>query len=97
MINWLDVFLNSIWISGAALALAVIGLAYYRSHRENESLNEILRSQEFAIYLFIAGGLFFLGMALTSSRWWEIVIWISAVLACVYSIYQVRKNPERKK
>jgi hypothetical protein len=76
MIDWLNVLFNSIWILGAAIALAVLSIAYYQSQRVGEKLGKTLSRSGFSLYLNIAGILFALGMALTSPRWWEILLWV---------------------
>ena len=87
MINWLSVILNAIWILGAALALAVLSIAYYQSWQGGGKLGAVLNTSQYAIPLNIAGGLFALGMGLTSERWWEIVLWMILVgLFCYQGI-----------
>ncbi len=76
MIDWLNLFYNSIWIIALALALAVLSLAYYESRLEDVKLGVVLNSPRFALSLNLAGALFSLGMSLTSDRWWEILLWI---------------------
>ena len=76
MIDWLNLFYNSIWIIALAVALAVLSNAYYESRLEGVKLGVILNTSRFVLPLNIAGALFSLGMALTSERWWEILLWI---------------------
>jgi len=93
MIDWVNLFFNSIWILGAALALAVFSMAYYQIQSRGEKLKKTLNTSRFAITLSIAGGLFCLGMTLTSNKWWEIGLWIILVgLFCFQGYIDMRLN-----
>jgi hypothetical protein len=72
MIDWWGLAANSIWITAAGLALAVVSVAYYKSNIENQKVSSILKRAEYALLLNNAGAIFCLGMALTANRWWEI-------------------------
>ena len=83
MIDWLNLIFNSIWIFAIALALAVVSIAYYQSRQKGEKFRTVLDSSNYALPLNLAGAIFCLGMALSSSKWWEILLWI--VLLVLFS------------
>jgi len=91
MIDWLSVLFNSIWIIGAAIALAVISMACFQAQSRGVKLKKILNLSGFAVPLSISGGLFCLGLALTSDQWWEIALWILLVLGFGYQVYSIGK------
>jgi len=89
MIDWLNLLFNSIWIIGIALALAVFSIAYYQAQLGKVKIGSILGAPKFVLPLHLAGVLFSLGMALTSSRWWEILLWIVLMGWFVYEGYKI--------
>ena len=90
MINWWDLAANSIWILAIAFALAVFGMAYYQARREGEKIRSILNAPRFALPLNLSGAIFCLGMALTSTRWWEILLCIVLVGLFCYQAYKIK-------
>ena len=92
MIDWLNLLYNSIWILALALALAVFSIAYYQAQLGKVKIGSILGKPNFALTLHVAGGLFSLGMALTSERWWEIVLWGILFLGFCYQVIILRNS-----
>ena len=91
MINWLNLLFNTIWIIALALALAMISMAYYQAKQRAEKMGSLLNTPKFSVPLNMSGALFCLGMALTSERWWEILLWIVLLGMFFYQGYKISK------
>jgi len=96
MIDWLNLIANSLWILGCALALATLSYASWQASVKNEKMRMVLSSPGYKISLYAAGALFSIGLAATSERIWEIILWtIFAILFIIQaglSIYQKKKT-----
>ena len=96
MIDWLNLLANSFWILGCALALATLSYASWQASGKNEKMGMVLSSPGYKISLYAAGTLFSIGLAATSDRIWEIVLWtILAILFIIqagFSIHQKKKT-----
>ena len=90
MINWWDLAANSIWVLAIVFALAVFSVAYYQAQREGEKIRSILNAPRFALQLNLAGAIFCLGMAATSTRWWEFLLWIILMGLFSYQGYKIK-------
>ncbi len=88
MIDWLNLLFNSIWIIAIAIALAVFSITYYHARQTEEKWKDLLKHAEYAFPLNIAGAIFCLGMAVTSARWWEVLLWIVLMGLFGYQIFQ---------
>ena len=88
MIQWWYVMANSIWILALALALAVFSIAYYQAQLGKVKIASNLGTPKFVIPLYVAGGLFSLGMALTTDTWWEIALWFVLMGLFFYEMYR---------
>ena len=77
MIDWVEVFSNTIWIAGCALALAVISYASWTASLRGEKMRVALGRPRAKTALGLAGTLFCLGLAATSHTILEIVIWLA--------------------
>ena len=84
MIDWWALIANIIWITAAALALAVASIAYYESQVGNETFKSLLGDMKYRLPLNIAGGVFCVGLAASSDQWWEIGLWF--VLAGLFGV-----------
>ena len=87
MINWWGLLSNSIWILALSLALAVVSLAYYESRQMGTKVRGLLNTTTYALPLHIAGGVFCLGMVISSPKWWEIILWIVLIVLFSYQGY----------
>ncbi len=85
MIDWWGVFSNTIWIGGAALALATMSYASWQASVQHQRLRQALGHSSIQAALNAAGALFSLGMAATGRSPLEVIIWL--VLAGLF-IYQ---------
>ena len=98
MINWLNFLSNSIWILAIAFALAVFSIAYWEAQTGGKKLRALLGQYRYAFSLILAGVVFCLGMALTSTKWWEILLWIVLIGLFSYQIFQsIKYKIENKK
>lgn len=75
MIDWFNLMANALWILGLAIALAVISHASWQAALHHEKLRLWLARPGYQMYIDLAAVLFCLGMAATSPRVWEIVLW----------------------
>jgi hypothetical protein len=76
VIDWWNIFTNSVWISGLALALASFGYADWQAWRSDEGIRMTIqittRSPGFALGLALAC----LGAGLGVSTWWQRIVWL---------------------
>ncbi len=89
MIDWLDLAFNSLWVIALALALAVLSFASWEAKVGGERLRDVLSRPRWEFTLNLAGALFCLGLAATSDKIWERVVWL--VLAGLY-LFQIGFN-----
>ena len=76
MVDWFDLLKNSLWILGLSLGLAVLGMAHWEAQISQQKISQILAQPGKPILLDLAGVLFCAGLATTSTRWWEIALWM---------------------
>jgi hypothetical protein len=76
MIDWWNVFTNSLWILGVAAALAIISQADWLASRESAGLRYVLQQlaqrPDFCLALAIGS----LGASLGIVRVWERILWL---------------------
>ena len=96
MIDWLNLIANSFWILGCALALATLSYASWQTSVANEKMGMVLSSPGYKISLYAAGALFSIGLAATSDRIWEILLWTILVILFIiqvgFSVHQKKKT-----
>ncbi len=76
MIDWFNLGTNAIWILACALALATLSHASWAASIQHEKLRTVLAFPKYHTSMNIAGILFCLGLAGTSQKWWEIMLWL---------------------
>jgi apolipoprotein N-acyltransferase len=76
MIDWFSLAANSLWILACAIALATLSHASWAGSLRHEKLDKILALPNYQTSLNIAGILFCLGLAGTSHKLWESVLWL---------------------
>jgi len=94
MIDWFNLAANALWIIGLAIALAVVSHASWQAALHHEKLRTQLARPGYQIYIDLAAVLFCLGMAATSRRVWEIILW--GVLAVLFIAQAVVEKFFRK-
>ena len=80
MIDWFNLVANALWIVGLAIALAVVSHASWQAALHHEKLRSWLAQPGYQIFFDLAAVLFCLGMAATSRRVWEIILWSGLAL-----------------
>ena len=75
MIDWSLVLFGAIWISGAALALAVLSYASWSAHLRGERWRSILQSSRYQRLLLVAACLICVGLGLTATSGLETILW----------------------
>lgn len=74
---------NSLWILGLAILLAAFSYHYDLAQRQRRPLRRQLSEPSFGIVGWLATILIAAGLAATSTRLWETVIWILFALISV--------------
>ncbi len=90
MIDWRNVAANAFWILGLALALATLDLARWEATSKTEKLTTHLR--RYKLPFNFAGCMFAVGLAATSVRDWETLLWGILALLFVVDIVQVKRG-----
>lgn len=81
MIDWPLVFFGTLWISGAALALATVSYAGWTASVRGARLRAVLQQDPYQRALLSAACLFCLGLGLTAASPLETILWL--VLAVI--------------
>ena len=76
MMDWPLVLFSTIWISGAALALATLSYASWIATMRGERLRVVLRQAAYPRLLLAAAVLICVGLGLTAASWIETVLWL---------------------
>ena len=84
MIDWFNVFANSLWIFALSLALAVLSYARWEAIMKGVKLKDVLNRDRWQIAFNIAGAFFCGGLATTSDVHWEQVLW--AILLVLFLV-----------
>ena len=87
MIDWFNVGTNALWITGCALALAVLSWSSWEAAQTGQKWRQVLGAPACQRWITIAGMLFCAGLALTAKTWWEIALW--AVLGILFLVQLV--------
>lgn len=80
-----SVLFNSFWILGLSLLLASFSYHHYLAHSSGRSLREALSTRAFLLSAWSSAVLVGIGLATTSTRTWETVVWIAFTLYSVAS------------
>ena len=75
MIDVWSVAANSLWILGLSLLLATLSWAHWVARQEEAPMREVLGRAGLRIPVDVGLLLFCAGLAATSRRWWERVLW----------------------
>jgi hypothetical protein len=84
VIDWLSVVMNGFWIVGTAVLLAAFSYQY--SQTEPPSLKERLEQKSFLRPFWAGMACIALGLAGTSSTWWETALWGLLMLISLMNI-----------
>jgi hypothetical protein len=89
VINWQSVLINSFWITGLAILLAAFSYHYWLAAEENRRLREQLSQPGFQRFYWLSFVFIGIGLAGTSQRTWEMIVWIIFTL---FSVVNTAKN-----
>jgi hypothetical protein len=93
MIDWYALVLNTFWIIGLALLLAAISYHYWLAPLEGRSLRQQLDQPAFLQHFWISFSFISIGLAGTSQRVWEMILWIIFLLiSAVNAIKMIRSS-----
>jgi hypothetical protein len=81
MIDWLSLFLNTLWLLGLAVLLATLNSAYYSSQSHHTSLRRTLGQPPYQLATSLGLLLFSAGLAATSTALLERLLWLLLTLA----------------
>jgi hypothetical protein len=84
MVDWFGLLANGLWILGLAVLLAAVSYHAWEAEVRGRPLREQLGGDQFGWVAWLSLVLVGLGLALTSDRVWEMVIWGVFVLAAGY-------------
>lgn len=87
MIDWTNLFFNALWIFALAIGLACLSYASYEASDRSTSMRTEFGRPGVQLFINVAGLLFCVGLAGTSDRTLEIVLW--GVLAFLFLIQLV--------
>ena len=98
MINWFGVFANSLWIFGLALALATFSFVSWQASVYHEKTRQRLKQPGVLLSFSAAAVLFCAGLAATSEKTWEIVLWsalgVMFIIQIIIFVRQYRNKEE---
>ena len=80
MIDWHNLAANSLWIVALAIGLATLSYASWAASLRDAKLKIVLNERPYQGFFNLAGLLFSLGLAATSTRWWEMLLWLILAL-----------------
>ena len=89
MIDWYGVLVATVWISGAALLLAGFSYQQWQAREEKRPLGEQLNQPAFLRLFYLSLILIGLGLAGSSTRWWETAVWIVFILFNIFNLIQL--------
>lgn len=94
VINWLSVLANSFWILGAAILLASFSYQYGAAGENGRrtSLKERLNEPAFLRFFWLGLVFIAIGLAGTSQRGWETVIWVAMAVISLYQMIKAKGN-----
>lgn len=92
VINWPSIIINSFWIIGLAILLAAFSYHYWLAHEENRRLRDQLNQPTFQQLYWLSFVLVGIGLAGTSQKTWEMIIWMIFTLLSVVNTARAYKG-----
>jgi cation transport ATPase len=89
MVDALGLFANTLWITGCAMALAVVSYASWQAAVRGEKLRVQLDRPTMQRLICLAGVLFCAGLTATADTLVEIILW--AGLGILFLVFTLRK------
>lgn len=94
VIEWAELFSNSVWIIGLAIGLSTLSVAYWYSQRYGKPFKEVVSEPKRLCLFHLAGLLFCVGVAGTSNRWWKWALWELLVFIIGFRIWKIYLTKE---
>jgi hypothetical protein len=91
-----EVATNGLWVLGLAMLLSTLSWAHWAASEEDERLRIVLSRSgtqhglDWALFLFCTG------LAATSRRWWEQILWGLLALAWVVQALRVKQTVNQR-
>jgi hypothetical protein len=87
VIDWYHVIVNSFWSLGLAIILAALSYHHWQAGEYGRSLRQQLETPSFQTPAWIGFCLVCIGLAGSSGRLWETIVWIVfGLIGLVYSV-----------
>lgn len=77
MIDWFSLAANALWILACAIAITTLSHASWEASFRHEKVRKILALHHYQTSINLAGIIFCLGLAGTSNKLWESVLWLT--------------------
>lgn len=92
VINWPSIIINSFWIIGLAILLAAFSYHYWLAHEENRRLRDQLNQPAFQQFYWLSFVCVGIGLAGTSQKTWEMIVWIIFTLVSAVNTARAYKG-----
>jgi hypothetical protein len=96
LIDWKMVGFASLWITGLAVILSVLGFVDYHAKERKIRFRQELRRPGYQAWINVGLTLFCIGLLGSSDTWWERILWGLLALAFIWfsvqSFQESRKN-----
>lgn len=92
VINWRSVIFNSSWLIGLAILLASFSYYYWLAQQKNGRLRDQLNHPTFQQFYWLSFIFVGIGLAGTSQKMWEMVIWIIFTLFSVVNTIAAHRS-----
>jgi hypothetical protein len=86
VINWRSVIFNSFWLIGLAILLAAFSYHYWLARQINGRLRDQLNHPTFQRLYWLSFVFVGIGLAGTSQKTWEMIVWIIFILFSVVNM-----------
>lgn len=83
MVDWVGPAFHALWVLGLAVLLATWSLASWEARRARRRFLAVLGRPRHVAATWAGLSLFALGLALSSTRWWEQALWGALAAASV--------------
>ena len=84
VIDWSNIFFNSLWILGSSIILAAFSYHYWQASERQRAITRELQTTSWRRAFWSGLLLISIGLAGTSQRWWEILLWLILTLLIAY-------------